>query len=77
MVYVDFPICDKSEGRWEEIRTFDTKDEAIKWLKHVLGEHAVDDDGRVCLITIGKEASDGQNNAIAKRGDASVRATGE
>lgn len=52
MVYVDLPTFGISGG-WENLTKFETKEEAIKWLREEWGEHAVDDEGRVCLVNEG------------------------
>lgn len=53
MIYVDVPVFGVAEqARWENVGVFASKEEAVAWLRKVLGEHAVDDKGRICLLTV-------------------------
>jgi hypothetical protein len=50
--YIDFPVFNRTGGHWENVGAAATKAEAIAWIKGVLGDHAVDSEGRICLLTV-------------------------
>ena len=58
--YVDLPFIDRYFSGWHNVNMFATKQEAVSWLRELLGEQAVDDDGRVCLLTLGGAENDNQ-----------------
>ena len=51
--FVDFPKLRSPSGEvtWENVAHFETRAAAVQWLKDKLGAHAIDDDGRVSLIS--------------------------
>ncbi len=54
-VYVDIP--DKTtigidDGGWINVANFNTKEDAVAWIRANIGH--CDDDGNVCLITLGE-----------------------
>jgi hypothetical protein len=49
---VDVPDARSYRGQglnWSHVATFDTKDQAVAWIRGNIG--SCDDDGNVCLIT--------------------------
>lgn len=59
MIYVDFPNAD---GGFDEIESFKTKRAAIAWLREIWGEHAIDDNGNLCLISGNDEKGETAND---------------
>lgn len=46
---VDIPTCPADDEGWVNVEEFDTKQEAIAFIKEHIG--VCDDDGNVCLIS--------------------------
>ena len=45
---VDLPNPPSLDGPWIYLESFQTREEAIEWIKEVLGG---DDEGRICLLS--------------------------
>lgn len=60
--YVDIPtlatINDGGEGAWTNVGTFETKEQAVAWVRENVGY--CDDDGNICLLTL----KDSDNNEV-------------
>lgn len=59
MFYVDIPTKDcvgNDDGAWHPLRTFDTKADAVEWIREHLGW--CDDNGNICLISGGESFKD-------------------
>lgn len=60
-VYVDLPVIVSGahlpapHGEWRNVETCESKEEAVAWLRALFGDHAVDEDGKVCLLTLENE----------------------